>query len=65
MAKTLCPCCDKLVGMSSTPQPVGLNDDDAATNRDTFSARRWRLDMHRRELPNGEGVVCDGSGKLI
>lgn len=61
MAKTLCPCCDKLVGMSTTAEPVGLD----ARGDDTFTARRWRLDLHRRELPNGAGVVCDGSGKLI
>lgn len=61
MAKTLCPCCDKLVGMNTTPDPVGLDKQ----GEDTFSARRWALDVHRRELENGEGVICEGSGKII
>ncbi len=45
-----CPVCDRLVGISPTPDAIGT----------WGTARWWRVDMHARD-----GKICEGSGRKV
>jgi len=49
--KGYCPVCDSLIGLSPTR---------AKRNPNKGSDEWWRVDMHAKD-----GVICEGSGKLV